>query len=45
MAQRDLADDRERGIESKFYLPAGVTPASEAGWIESIRTILFDRRV
>lgn len=44
MAQRTRADDRDGATESKIYLPAMVTPSSEAGWLECIRATLFDRR-
>jgi hypothetical protein len=44
MVEKTRADDRGRATESKFYLPAGVTPSSEASWFESVRTALFGGR-
>jgi hypothetical protein len=45
MSQRNHADDQDRATEAKFYLPAGATPSSEAGWFERIWAVLFDHRV
>jgi hypothetical protein len=45
MPQTDRAEDRDRVAESKFYLPAGVTPSIEASPFDRIRATLFTRRV
>jgi len=45
MAQQSHADDRGRATESKFYLPAMVTPSIEASRFERIWASLFDHQV
>lgn len=45
MAHRTHADNRARTIESKFYLPVGMTPPFEAYWVERIWARLFNHRV
>jgi len=45
MSQRTHADDRDSATDSKFYLPAGVTPSSEAGWFTRLWAMLFNHRV
>ncbi|WP_338738546.1 hypothetical protein [Haloplanus salilacus] len=45
MTRRTHADERDRDTEPKFYLPAGITPPSEAGLLEYVRTRLFSHRI
>jgi len=45
MSQRNHADDRDSATESKFYLPAGVTPSSEASWFDRLWATVFNHRV
>jgi hypothetical protein len=45
MMQRNRADARDSAIESKFYLPAGGSPPSEASLLGRLWATLFDRRV
>jgi hypothetical protein len=44
MGQRNHADDRDSATDSKFYLPAGISPSSEASRVESLRAMLFSDR-
>ena len=45
MSQRNHADDWDRPTDSKFYLPAGTSPSSEATWFGRIWAKLFNHRV
>lgn len=45
MAQQNHADDRDRAVEAKFYLPVGITPPFEANQVERIWARLFNHRV
>ncbi len=45
MSQRSHTDNWDNATESKFYLPAGVTPSSEASWSERLWAMLFNHRV
>ena len=45
MVQTDRAGDRGGVAESKFYLPAGVTPSFDASPLDRIRATLFDHPV
>jgi len=45
MVQRSHAADRSSATETKFYLPAGVTPSSVASRVESIWATLFNHGI
>jgi hypothetical protein len=45
MTQKSRADERDGASESKFYLPAGVTPSSEDSLIADLRKTVFGERI
>jgi len=45
MALRNHADDQDRGTESKFYLPVGVTPPFDASRFKRVWARLFNHAV
>jgi hypothetical protein len=45
MAHQTHTTDRGSDTESKFYLPAGVTPESEASRVTRLWRTLFNHRV
>ncbi|MBS3761060.1 MAG: hypothetical protein V5A43_07535 [Haloarculaceae archaeon] len=45
MAQHNHADDRDRAIESNFYLPGGITPPFDANGVERLWARLVNHRV
>ncbi len=45
MPQRTHPDERDRATESKFYLPAGVTPPFDASRFERLWAALFKHQV
>jgi len=42
---RSTADDRDSATESKFYLPAGVSPSFDASRFERIWATLFEHQL
>jgi hypothetical protein len=42
---RQHADDRGSATESKFYLPAGVSPSFDTGRFERLWTTLFNHQL
>jgi hypothetical protein len=45
MAQRNHTDKRARETESKFYLPAGVSPSFDGSYLQRLWAALFNHRV
>lgn len=45
MAAKTRDDDRDGASEVKLYLPAGVTPPVETGWLERLWGRLFNHSV
>ncbi|WP_158600423.1 hypothetical protein [Haloarcula sp. Atlit-7R] len=45
MSQRNHAEEQDSATDSKFYLPAGVSPSHGAGWPERLWALLFSHRV
>lgn len=45
MPQRTHPDGPDQATESKFYLPAGVTPSFDASQVKRIWATLFEHQV
>lgn len=45
MVEQHPTDTTDTDTEQKFYLPAGVSPASPTGPFERIRNRLFSQRI
>jgi hypothetical protein len=45
MSHRNPAETRDDATESKFYLPVGVSPASEPSRLKRIWATLFNHRI
>ena len=45
MAQRNRVQDRARGTESEFYLPAGSNPSFVANRLERVWATLFNHGI